>query len=88
MSAPRSSGRTAVPETGRKIRGGGPGREQRERAVAVALDALRRTGGHRRGLAAELAREHGGVDRSWQRAVNEARVVYEREQSAEPGTPP
>ncbi|MFE4626006.1 hypothetical protein [Streptomyces mirabilis] len=56
--------------------------------MEVALDALRRTGGHRRGLAAELAREYGGVDRSWQRAVNEARVVYEREQSAEPGTPP
>ncbi|WP_371642673.1 hypothetical protein [Streptomyces mirabilis] len=54
----------------------------------MALDALRRTGGHRRGLAAELAREHGGVDRSWQRAVNEARVVYKREQSAEPGTSP
>ncbi|MET7978730.1 hypothetical protein ABZW44_38185 [Streptomyces mirabilis] len=50
----------------------------------MALDALCRTGR----LAAELAREHGGVDRSWQRAVNEARVVYEREQSAEPGTSP
>jgi hypothetical protein len=55
----------------------------------VALDALRRTGGHRRGLAGlGLAREHGGVDRSWQRAVNEARAVYQREQSAEPGTSP
>ncbi|MDU9001638.1 hypothetical protein [Streptomyces mirabilis] len=76
------------PGDGQGTRGGGPGREQRERAVEVALDALRRAGGHRRGLAAELAREHGGVDRSWQRAVNEARVVYEREQSAEPGTSP
>ncbi|MFE4823182.1 hypothetical protein ACFRFU_43590 [Streptomyces sp. NPDC056704] len=72
------------PGDGQGTRGGGPGREQRERAVAVALDALCRTGR----LAAELAREHGGVDRSWQRAVNEARVVYEREQSAEPGTSP
>ncbi|MER5927981.1 hypothetical protein [Streptomyces mirabilis] len=54
----------------------------------MALDALRQTGGHRRGLAAELAREHGGVDRSRQRAVIEARVVYKREQSAGPGTSP
>ncbi|MET7391419.1 hypothetical protein ACFYPT_40785 [Streptomyces sp. NPDC005529] len=63
-------------------RGGGPGREQRDRAVAVALQALRRGAGPRRGLAAELAREHGGVARSWQRAVSEALVVFESEQGS------
>ncbi|MFS4095603.1 hypothetical protein [Streptomyces sp. AF1A] len=58
---------------------GGPGREQRERAVAVALERLRAGSGHGRGLAAQLAREHGGAPRSWQRAVNEARKRYEAE---------
>ncbi|WP_030187789.1 hypothetical protein [Streptomyces sp. NRRL S-813] len=58
----------------------GPGPEQRERAVAFALKALRQAGGHSRGLAARLAREHGGAPRSWQRAVNEARQRYEAEQ--------
>ncbi len=58
----------------------GAGREQRERTVAVALEALRTAGGHRRGLAAQLAREHDGVPRSRQRAVNEARERYEAEQ--------
>ncbi|MEU0039998.1 hypothetical protein [Streptomyces sp. NPDC006333] len=61
--------------------GGGPGREQRERSVAVALGALRRHGGPRRGLAAELAREHGGVARSWQRSVAEALAAFESEQA-------
>ncbi|MFD6826585.1 hypothetical protein ACFWC5_40590 [Streptomyces sp. NPDC060085] len=69
------------PGDGQGTRGGGPGREQRERAVAVALAALRRHGGPRRGLAAELAREHGGVARSWQRAVTEALATFESEQS-------
>ncbi|MEU5243791.1 hypothetical protein AB0G81_06685 [Streptomyces asoensis] len=45
----------------------------------VALAALREEGGHRRGLAARLTREHGGVARSWQRAVAEARALYEQE---------
>jgi len=48
--------------------------------VAVALEALRKAGGHSRGLAAQLAREHDGAPRSWQRAVNEARQRYEAEQ--------
>lgn len=54
-------------------------RSQRDRAVSVALAALREEGGHRRGLAARLTREHGGVARSWQRAVAEARALYEQE---------
>lgn len=69
------------PGDGQGTRGGGPGRAQREQAVAVALAALRRHGGPRRGLAAELAREHGGVARSWQRAVTEALAMFESEQS-------
>ncbi|MFD5721687.1 hypothetical protein [Streptomyces sp. NPDC127036] len=68
------------PGDGRGTRGGGPGREQRELAVGVALEVLRREGGPRRGLAAELAREHGGVARSWRRAVAEAVTVFESEQ--------
>ncbi|MGW3669246.1 hypothetical protein [Streptomyces sp. NPDC005141] len=48
----------------------------------MALDALRRIGGHRHGLAAEIAREHGGIARSWQRAVNEARERFEQERGA------
>ncbi|MER7983393.1 hypothetical protein [Streptomyces sp. NPDC095817] len=69
------------PGDGQGTRGGGPGREQRDRAVAVALDVLRREGGPRRGLAAELAREHGGLARSWQRAVAEAVATFESEQT-------
>ncbi|MFD7874160.1 hypothetical protein ACFV5G_08550 [Streptomyces sp. NPDC059766] len=61
---------------------GGADRAQRERAVRVALAVLREEGGYRRGLAAQLAREHGGVARSWQRAVGEARAVFESEQGA------
>ncbi|MET7457840.1 hypothetical protein ABZT03_39535 [Streptomyces sp. NPDC005574] len=56
-------------------------RSQRNQAVSVALAALRQEGGHLRGLAARLAREHGGVPRSWQRAVTEARALYEAETS-------
>jgi hypothetical protein len=51
--------------------------------VAVALEALRQAGGYHRGLAAQLAREHGGVTRTWQRAVNEARALYECGQGEE-----
>ncbi|MEU5076029.1 hypothetical protein AB0G76_31410 [Streptomyces asoensis] len=58
---------------------GGVDRTQRDQAVSVALAALRAEGGPRRGLAARLAREHGGVARSWQRAVAEARALYEQE---------
>ncbi|KQX77031.1 hypothetical protein ASD48_38235 [Streptomyces sp. Root1310] len=60
-------------------------RSQREQAVSVALAALREEGGPRRGLAARLAREHGGVARSWQRAVAEARALYEAETSGAVG---
>ncbi|MFE5375776.1 hypothetical protein [Streptomyces mirabilis] len=59
-----------------------PTGELTEQPVLI-LDLLAKVG-----LQKKLAREHGGVDRSWQRAVNEARIVYKREQSAEPGTPP
>jgi hypothetical protein len=71
------------PGDGRGAQGGGPGRAQRERAVAVALAALREAGGHQRGLAARLTRQHGGVQRSWQRAVNEARTLYDQELEGE-----
>ncbi|MDU0305071.1 MULTISPECIES: hypothetical protein [unclassified Streptomyces] len=30
-------------------------------------------------MAARLAREHGGGERAWQRAMTEARAQYERE---------
>lgn len=69
---------------GQGARGGGHSREQREDAVEVALQALRQAGGYRRGLAAELARERGGVARTWQRAVTEARTRYEAEQDQGP----
>ncbi|MEU5036133.1 hypothetical protein AB0G48_18530 [Streptomyces rubiginosohelvolus] len=50
------------------------------------LEELRRAGGYRRGLAARLAREHGGSARMWERAVSDARAVYEREErQAAPG---
>ncbi|MFF4825157.1 hypothetical protein ACFY20_19375 [Streptomyces sp. NPDC001312] len=41
--------------------------------------ALREAGGYRRGPAAQLARRHDGVARSWQRAVTEARTMLEQE---------
>jgi hypothetical protein len=58
----------------------GRSREQREQAVPVALAELRRASGYQRGLAARPAREHGGIPRSWQRAVTEARTLYDHEQ--------
>jgi hypothetical protein len=78
------------PKTAGVTRGGGPGRAQRERAVAVLLAELRQAG-CRRGIAARLAREHGGGERSWQRAVTEARTLYEHGQDqddAEAAAPP
>ncbi|MEV6841679.1 hypothetical protein AB0N17_46025, partial [Streptomyces sp. NPDC051133] len=54
----------------------GRSREGRAKAVELALIALRENGGYRRGMAARLARQHGGVERSWQRAVNEARTLF------------
>jgi hypothetical protein len=74
-------------DDGQGSRGGGPSREQREQAVEVALQALRAAGGYRRGLAAQLAREHGGVARTWQRAVNEARTQHNAEQGTSHTTP-
>jgi hypothetical protein len=68
------------PGDGRGNQGGGPGRAQRERAVAVVLTELRQAGGYQRGMATRLAREHGGGERSWQRAVTEARTLYEHGQ--------
>ncbi|WP_411092749.1 hypothetical protein [Streptomyces sp. 049-1] len=68
------------PGDGRGNQGGGPGRAQREQAVAVVLAELRAAGGYRRGMAARLAREHGGSERSWQRAMAEARARYGEEQ--------
>ncbi|MEU5599743.1 hypothetical protein [Streptomyces sp. NPDC020298] len=74
------------PGDGRGNQGGG-GRAQRDRAVATALEELRKAGGYRRGIAAQLAREHGGHERSWQRAVTEARAVYERGQDQDDTEP-
>ncbi|MEV5645742.1 hypothetical protein AB0L67_37370 [Streptomyces flaveolus] len=68
------------PGDGRGNQGGGHGRARRERAVAVILAELRQAGGYRRGLAARLAREHGGAKRSWQRAIAEARTQHEHSQ--------
>ncbi|MFD9404713.1 hypothetical protein ACFWA4_38540 [Streptomyces sp. NPDC060011] len=83
----RRSGTGRIAADGQGTRGGGPGRAGRDRAVALALEALRASGS-RRGLAAELAREHGGVARSWQRAVAEARTVWESEQRAQDAVAP
>ncbi|MFI8194408.1 hypothetical protein ACIF8T_37760 [Streptomyces sp. NPDC085946] len=69
------------PGDGRGNQGGGSGRAQRDRAVAIVLDRLRQAGGYQRGLAAQLAREHGGHERSWQRAVTEARTLYQQDQN-------
>ncbi|MER5995469.1 hypothetical protein ABT157_32075 [Streptomyces viridosporus] len=64
---------------GRGNHGGGHGRAQRDRAVVLA--ELRKADGYQCGMAARLAREHGGGERSWQRAVTEARTQYEHSQS-------
>ncbi|MGW5739736.1 hypothetical protein [Streptomyces sp. NPDC055261] len=65
------------PGDGKGNHGGGHDRSQRDQAVATALQALRTAGGYHRGLAAQLAREHGGNERTWQRAMTEARTQYE-----------
>ncbi|KES03429.1 hypothetical protein BU52_30810 [Streptomyces toyocaensis] len=79
----RAAGRR--PGDGRGNQGGGHGRAQRDRAVAIVLAELRQAGGYRRGMAARLAREHGGSERSWQRAMTEARAQYEDEHGQDPG---
>ncbi|MER6241043.1 hypothetical protein ABT185_34215 [Streptomyces clavifer] len=49
---------------------------ERALAVEVALAKLHRAGGYRRGLAARLARIHGGGASTWERAVSTARTAY------------
>ncbi|MFF9497905.1 hypothetical protein [Streptomyces flaveolus] len=46
----------------------------------MVLAELQEAGGYRRGMPARLAREHGGAERSWQRAIAEARAQYEHSQ--------
>ncbi|GAA2558475.1 hypothetical protein GCM10010423_70480 [Streptomyces levis] len=75
------------PGDGRGNQGGGTGRAQRDRAVALALAELRQAGGYRRGMATQLAREHGGGERAWQRAMTEARALYDQEQAQEQAEP-
>ncbi|MEU5417539.1 hypothetical protein [Streptomyces clavifer] len=67
--------------------GGRPVSAERAQAVEVALAELRRAGGYRRGLAARLARTHGGGASTWERAVNTARATYEEESEREPQPP-
>ncbi|MDX2748583.1 hypothetical protein [Streptomyces sp. NRRL_B-2557] len=59
--------------------GGRPVSAERALAVEVALAELRRAGGYRRGLAARLARAHGGGARTWERAVTDARTAHATE---------
>ena len=51
-----------------------PARSEADRRAAIALSALRERGDVR-GLAASLAREHGGSPDVWSRAVNAARQL-------------
>ncbi|MGX1027533.1 hypothetical protein RKD37_002723 [Streptomyces ambofaciens] len=64
---------------GRGDQGGGWGRARRNESVRLVLDELARTGGHRRGLGTHMANTYGGSARSWQRAIKEARDLYERD---------
>ncbi|MFJ9662979.1 hypothetical protein ACIRPR_34185 [Streptomyces griseoflavus] len=66
---------------GKGNHGGGWGRARRDQAVATALEELKHAGGYQRGMATRLAREHGGNERSWQRAVAEARTLHEHKDS-------
>ncbi len=66
--------RTGSPALSHTVRCGGA-------AGAIVLAETRQAGGYRRGMAARLAHKHGGSERSWQRAMTEARVVYERERA-------
>lgn len=52
---------------------------ERAQAVQVTLAELRRAGGHQRGLAGRLARTHGVNERTWARAVTDARAMYAAE---------
>lgn len=56
--------------TGPQVR---PRRPQTEQRIATALTRLRKSGTYYRGMAAELAAEHGEPAWKWERAVKEAR---------------
>lgn len=82
------SGRRSGAEGG----GRGAGRpvsQKRAQAVEIALAELHRAGSYQRGLAARLARTHGGGASTWERAVNTARTAYdeETEREARPPSP-
>ncbi|MEV8231302.1 hypothetical protein AB0P41_35550 [Streptomyces sp. NPDC079167] len=64
-------------------RGGRPVSAERAQAVQVALGELRRAGEHQRGLAGRLARTHGGNERTWARAVTDARAIHAAELGAD-----
>ncbi|MFF9221749.1 hypothetical protein [Streptomyces viridosporus] len=53
--------------------------------MTTPLEELRKASGYRHGIAAQLAREHGGSERGWQRAVAEARMLYEHEDGQNQG---
>ncbi|MFE9912920.1 hypothetical protein [Streptomyces clavifer] len=72
------SGRRSGPGHGEPS-GGRPVSAERALAVKVALAELRRAGGYQRGLAARLARTHGGGASTWERAVTDARTAYATE---------
>ncbi|MFJ8871345.1 hypothetical protein ACIRD6_37060 [Streptomyces sp. NPDC102473] len=57
--------------------------QDRAQAVQIALTELRRAGGHQRGMAARLARTHGGGASTWERAVTDARAKYAAELGAD-----
>ncbi|WP_329078080.1 hypothetical protein [[Kitasatospora] papulosa] len=52
---------------------------KRVQAVEIALTELRRAWGYQRGLAARLARTHGGGASTWERVVADARTTYAAE---------
>ncbi|MFE1521335.1 hypothetical protein ACFW9I_31630 [[Kitasatospora] papulosa] len=56
---------------------------ERAQAVQVALGELRRAGEHQRGLTGRLARTHGGNERTWARAVTDARAIHAAELGAD-----
>ncbi|MBM7443149.1 hypothetical protein [Streptomyces sp. HB132] len=76
------SGRKSGVEHG-EPRGGRPVSAERAQAVQVALAELRRTNEHQRGLAGRLARTHGGNERTWARAVTDARAIHAAELGAD-----
>ncbi|MEV4040392.1 hypothetical protein [Streptomyces umbrinus] len=69
---PQSSWEYVVRSTLKHRPAAAPARSEADRRAAIALSALRERGDVR-GLAASLAREHGGSPDVWSRAVNAAR---------------